>query len=399
MRINRALLGGSLILLITFNLFNLLNFIFHFFMARMLSAVDYGILATLFSIIYLLGIFSESIQTVVVKYSASEKDSRKLKNFAMRSFRKLIKVSSFIFIAYIFASIPLSYLLDIPYLLLTSTGLIIFAAFMQPITRGMLQGRKMFSSLGFNMIAESFIKLGLSVLLVFLGWKVYGAMVATILASVIAFVLSIMALKKIMKSKEKRIDVPEIYSYTKPVLFVLFSILIFYSLDIIIAKMVFPAETAGFYAIASILAKTIFFGTQPISKALFPLSAENKKKGHNLLANSLGIILVCIVPALIAFYFFPGLLIRIFSGRYILEAQNVIFYIAVAMSLLSITNLVLLYKLSLGKIKNYLIFLIFPIIQSLLLFFFSSNLVEFSIALITASAIFLWGAIFLLDRN
>jgi len=67
--LNKALIGGSLVLLITFNIFNLLNFIFHFAMVRMLTVVEYGVLASLFMIIYMMTVFSESIQLVITKYT------------------------------------------------------------------------------------------------------------------------------------------------------------------------------------------------------------------------------------------------------------------------------------------------------------------------------------------
>ena len=86
-------------------------------MARMLTPADYGTLAALFSIIYLTGIFSESIQTVIVKYSASEKSKARLKNLITRSIKKALKFSIIIFIGYILLSIPLSFMLEIPYLL------------------------------------------------------------------------------------------------------------------------------------------------------------------------------------------------------------------------------------------------------------------------------------------
>ena len=398
-RLNRALLSGSLILLVTLNIYNFFSFIFHFAMARLLSPADYGILATLFSIIYITGIFSESIQTIIAKYAATEQNNAKLHNIVSRAIKKSLKISSLIFIGYVFISIPLSFALKIPYLLLTSTGLMIFAAFLPPITRGALQGIKSFKSLGINFIIEAIIKLSLSIALVMIGWKVYGAIAAAVLAAVIAFLLSIYALKNIFKSGNKPAHTGNIYVYSRPIFFVLFTLSVFYSFDVIIAKMVFPADTAGFYAIASILAKTIFFGTQPISKAMFPISAGEKKgKKNNLLASALAITLICIFIALIVFYFFPEIMIRIFSGRYIQESAGILIYIAIAISLISLSNLILLYKLSIGRVKNYSILAIFPAIEVGLLFFFSSNLVEFSIAFITASAIFLWGSILLFDR-
>src|SRR3972149_4917465 len=167
-KLHKTLLSSSLVLLITFNIYNLLNFIFHFFMARMLTPADYGTLAALFSIIYLTGIFSESIQMVITKYSASEKNKARLKNLITRSIKKALKFSIIIFIGYILLSIPLSFMLEIPYILLTSTGLIIFTSFLSPITRGLMQGTKRFNSLGINMIAESVIKFVLAILLVYI---------------------------------------------------------------------------------------------------------------------------------------------------------------------------------------------------------------------------------------
>ena len=397
-KFNRALLGGSLILLITFNLYNLINFVFQFAMARMLTPADYGLLATLFSFIYLSGIFSEPMMTILAKYSAGESEE-KIKNLLKRSLRKAFKIASSIFLVFIFLAIPLSVLLNIPYLLLSSTGLIIFAAFFLPITRGILQGKKRFQSLGVNLVIEALIKLSLAIIFVLIGWKVYGAMTAAILASFLAFFFSFLALRDIFKSREKQMEMPGFYSYSWPAFFMLFSILLFFSLDVIIARIVFDATTAGYYAIASTLAKIIFLATLPISKALFPISAERKEDDNDsLLGSTLILILALISLALVAFYFFPDFIIKIFAGRMIIESGNILIYLAIAMSILSITNLLLLFKLSRGKTKNYWIFIVFPIIEAVLLSVFSHNLIEFSLALIVASAIFLWGIIFFLEE-
>lgn len=395
-KINRDLISGSLILLITFNLYNLINFIFQFAMARMLSPADYGMLATLFSFIYIFGIFSEPLTTVIAKYSAEERDNKKIKNLLKRSLTKAIRISLILFMFYCVIAILLTSLLDIPYLLLILVGFMIFASFFPPITRGIIQGRKMFKSLGINLLIEGITKLSLAIVLVLIGWRVYGAVLAAVIGSTIALVFSFSALRNILKSREEYKKISKFYAYSWSTFFIILSILIFFSLDIILARIVFDATTAGYYAIASTLAKTIFLATQPISKALFPMSAEvNPEKGHSILINALGIILLCIITILIIFYLFPNWLILIFAGREIIESITILFYLAIAISLLSITNLILLYKISLRKVRNYWIFLIFPIIEAALLYSFSSNLVEFSLALVVASAIFLWGVVYL----
>ena len=398
MKFEKELFKGSLVLLIGLNLFNFLGFAFHLSMTRLLSIADYGILATLFSILYFLGIFSESVQTVVTKYSSQEKDLGKLKNIFNRSLRKAFNISLGIFLVYLVIAIPLSYMLKINYFLVAITGMMIFISFLSSVTRGFMQGQKRFYSLSFNLLLDAFIKLILSVGLVLIGWKVYGAMGATVLAGFSAFFLSFFSLKKINSSKEKPANIPEIYNYTKPVFFMLLAVLLFYSLDVIIAKILFDETTAGFYAIASTLAKSVFMATQPISKAMFPLSAEKNGKKKNLLKNAMLILLFCLALAIAAFYFFPELLIRIFAGKYIIQSSSILLSLGIAFSLLSITNLVILHNLSTNKTKNYFIFLAFPAIQIILFFVFSHNLIEFSASLVCSAAIFLCGVIFLLDR-
>lgn len=397
--INKGLLKGSFILLIAFNLYNVINFFFQFSMARLLSVIDYGVLATLYSIIYVSGVFSESIQTIIMKYSSSEKDPGKIKNLFKRSLKKGLWIFLIVFAVYLLVSIFFAPLLKISYLLLALTGVSLFSAFLLPVNRGIMLGKKMFKSLAGNLLIESVSKIVLAILLVLLGLQVYGAIFATIMAVGLAFLFSFSSLKPIIISREKSADFSGIYKYSFPVITITLAITAFFSIDVIIAKIVFDEATAGTYALASILAKTIFFGTAPISKAMFPLSAENgndKKKSKDIILNSIIFLFVCIAIALLAFLFFPDLLIKIFSGKSLPEASGILFLLGVSFSLLSLTNLVLLYKLSKANTRGYMFSLVFVIIEATLLSLFHSSLVQFSFAFIASSVIFLIGSLLLL---
>jgi len=400
MKLDKMLIRGSFILLISFGIFNFLNFAFHFSMVRMLSVAEYGVLASLFSIIYALSVFSESIQIVIVKYTSKEDSVGKLKNILKKSLKKSFLASVVLFGIYLVLSIPLSNLLNIELPLILLNGFIIFLFFVQPITRGILQGRKRFSALGVNMVVESSIKLVLAIVFVMIGWKVYGAILGTILGAGLSFGLIFINFGDILKAKERKANTGGIYGYTKPTFFIMLAILTFYSIDIIIAKIYFSDHLAGSYAIASILAKTIFFGTQPISRAMFPLSSgsRSKKNSDNVFSNALIILVGISLIALTIFYLFPGFIIEIFSGESIEEAAGILFYLGIGVSFLSISNLILLYKLSRGKVKGYVYLFVFLIVELFLLGHFSADLVQFSLAFVTASAMFLWGSIFLLNE-
>lgn len=400
MKIHKGVIKGSLILLISTGLASFLHFFYQIIMARMLTLAEYGILAVLSSIIYVMLMFSESIQTIIVRQATLEKEEPRLKNILKKSLRKAFFVSILFFAIYLILSVALSFLLKINYLLLAFTGLIIFSVFFLPISRGMMQARAQFKPLGFNMIIEGVGKLAFGIIFVYMGFKVYGSILGIFLGGIIAFFFSFLSLKNIIKAKEEKLERPEIYSYAKPAFLITFIAVFFYSIDIIIARIFFSPEIVGSYAIASILSKAIFWGTLPISKAMFPLSANNQKmkeKSENVFYNSLLMVLACIFAALFIFYFFPNFVVRIFAGENIELAVGILFYLGIGTSLISAANLILLYKLSLGKTKNYL-YLIFPaIIEIFLLVFFSKNVFQYSIAFITASAIFLFSAISMMN--
>lgn len=408
MNINKKLIRGSLILLITFNLFNLLNFFFQFAMARLLNPAEYGILAALFAIIYIASIFSESIQTIIAKITAQHSDNGEVKNIFKRVFRKSVKFSLAIFIFYLFVAIPLSFLLKIKYVLLAFPGLIIFFSFLLPIPRGILQGKKMFKKLGFNLITESTIKLFFGIFMVLLAsfispnLKIYAAILSVFLGSFFAFFLSLSKIKEIFVSNEKEVKLGKLYDYSAPIFILTISIIAFYSVDVLVAKIFFSEEVAGFYALAALVAKALFWGTQPISKAMFPLSSEEKKKSSSskIFRNSLFILLAILLFFLVIIYFFPDFIIRIISGRYIKDSSSILFYVSLSMAFLSISNLILLHKVSKKTNSQKFYILIIPICtEILLLSLFSKSLILFSKALCLSAIIFLLFSILLFRKN
>lgn len=400
-KLHKNLIKGSLILLLAFGIVNFFHFIFQLIMARMLSISEYGTLAPLSAIIIIFLIFSESLQMIITKYSSHEKNKGKLKNLLKRSFKRAFLVSLLFYIVYIIISIPLSFILKINYLLMVFAGVMIFVTFFAPISRGIMQGKERFRSLGYNMIVESSIKLILGTFFVFIGLKVFGALAGIVLAGFIGSIVAIVQLKDILKAKEENIKTEGIHSYVKSTFLITALIVVFYSLDVIMAKIFFSPELAGSYAIASTLGKIIFWGTLPISKAMFPMSSENKENkenSENIFMNAFTILLFGVICALAVFYLFPTSIIKIFSGKIVPEAIQILFYTGLAFSIISFANLVILYKLSQGKIKGYYYLFIFILIEIFLLWAFRTNIFQFSIAFITASAIFLWGSIVLINE-
>ena len=361
-------------------------------MARMLSVEDYGVLASLFSIIYIFTIFSESIQTIVTKYVVlCENNIGKVRDLVMRSFKKSSRVALGVFFIYLIISLFIAFLLKIPYLLLVINGGIVFLMFVLPITRGVMQGQRRFIALGGNLVLESLLKLVFSVLLILIGFGVYGAIGGFVIGGVVAFIFSIVPLKKMFMAKRENMKTQEIYNYAKPTIIITGIIVFFYSVDILIAKLLFSPEVAGSYALASLLGKIVLWASVPIGKAMFPLSAEsnNGKDSKRLFFIALCMVLAIAIVLMIIFAIFADEMIFLFSGKSLPIAADILLYLGFAFSCIAISNLILLYKLSKGYVKKYSLLVFCNLLELAVLLFFSSTINVFAILFAGLSAVLL----------
>jgi len=383
--------GGSFLIVGTL-IYNLLNYFFHFSMARMLGPADYGVLASLMAIVYLFSIPSETIQMTIAKYTAvfrAKKETGKLKSLVRRSISRGWKmgiVFLFIFIAvspFIKSFLKLDSI--IPLIILS---LFIFPTLLLPIMRGVLQGSKRFKALGLSFTLEGLIKLILAVSLVFIGYKVNGAIGAVLVSSFLVFILLYLFLRDTNKKKEKYFQSKELYLYSLPVLVAIICITVAYSIDTILAKHFFSETNAGLYAVASLLGKMIFFALSPIAKVMFPIVVEKKesKKDYEGIIKKVLMITAGIAAVVIAIYFFfSKLIVSILFGNQYLEIAGIIGYLSIAFTLLTLSYILIFYKLSLGKKKFVLALPFFAILEIVALSVFNSSLLQFSIALLAVN--------------
>jgi len=389
-----GLLKGSIILFVMINIFNLINYIFQFSMVRLLGPEDYGILAVLMSFVYIFSIFVEPIQTVISKYTSKfnfHGNYGKIKWLLFKSLKKSLIFSSILFLVLLPISFLFSYLLNIHVSLIIFTNLLLFVIISQPILRGVLQGTKNFKQLGWNMIIEASLKLVISIGLVLIGFRVYGPMAGVIIGSLFSFIIMFFNIKYIFKSKSQEETIGDIYSFNLPVIISMIAIVIMYSVDIIIAKAVFNPEIAGKYAVVSMFGKIIFFSTYAIGKAMFPFSTEShesKKNTFGIFKKSLIMGLFFISICLLAYLFFPSLIILIFAGSKYVDISGLLFIVGIAFSFVSVSNLFILYLLSINKLnKGALVLFFIAILQIFSLIIFGKDLRSYSITLLIVNLV------------
>jgi len=376
------LIKGSFILFLFINFYNFLNFVFHSVSSRMLGPADYGVLAALMGMIYMFSVLSSSIQTVVSKFTTKFKKPEKLKNLVSVSIKKfLLFVAVPAFISFIIIYIMFRNSLNIDDLLIVLIGSTIFLYTLLPITRGILQSEKRFASLGGNFVIEGVIKLIGTILFVWIGWQVYGAVTAIIISLIIAFLFSIASIKKTLKSKSKEGEVEGLFSYSLPTLISIACVAVFHSVDVILARMFFDEVTAGIYGVISLLGKIIFFATAPIAaQAMFPIACEkheNKENSRGILIKTLAMVGVLSIAGIFVLYLFPELIINIFSGPKYLSLAHLLIYPGIAMSLLALVNVFVFYNLSTDKKKFNYILIVFVVLEIILLSIFNSTINQF----------------------
>jgi len=397
------LIRGSFTLFILINLFNLFGYIQHLIMARMLGPVDYGIFAVLMSFVLIYAIPSEAIQTVISRNTSKlnvGKDFGKMKDMMYKSLKNGAFVSLAVFIVFTILSFTLfSEILKINALLLTIGNLLIFAMFLVPVTRGIIQGRKKFSALGWTMFLEAILKVGLSAIFVYIGWRVYGAIIGVIVAVIAVLALSFAFIREIVSARREKVESGGLYFGNLNIWLAVAAVFIFFSSDIIIAKAVFEPELAGKYAVLSMIGKMIFYGTSGISKAMFPISSqrfEEKKESSDVFKKSLIITLMLCIAAVIITGLFPTLVIKILFGTTYTDVYYALLYVIIAFSLLSISNLFILYGISKNRFtkRSSLPFILLFAAEIILLGFFSENsITKFAIYFIIINImILLWSA-------
>ena len=362
-------------------------------MAKTLGPEDYGVLAVLMSLFYFIGMPSEIIQTTVSRYSTKFK-ARKEYGKIKRILIDFMFNGFFISLAIFIVAMPLFYwyskFVDVSFSLVVLMALIIFPSFLAPVSRGILQGMKKFNSLGINMVIEASVKLIVALLLVYFGFRVYGAVIGTLIGATIALIISFLPLGRIIRTGKEEKKIPHILSYSSSIFYAMIVIMFIQSIDIILAKRFFSSTVAGQYAAASLVGKMIFLCTLSISKVLLPISSEKYENGENsfraFIKSFFVIALLCTGATLVIIGFQDILISVIFSSEYF-GIKNILLNLCLAFSFISLSNLILVYGISTNKKVKAWHLLVFCIMQLELLYVFSYSLVAFSLAMLLTSII------------
>jgi len=379
--INNPLFAGSFIMIFGSNAVNFFNYLYHLVIGRLLGPSSYGELASLISIIGLLGILPVSISIVIIKFVSSAKNNEDVGNLIAWLKEKVFQLSLVLFLSIIIIAPFISSFLhinNISYFILL--GISFLFSLQTNFYRSILQGLLKFKQSVISTLVESSAKLVLSVVLVVLGWQLFGAVLALVLSAILGFYFTLTFLKfpKIVEIK-KPIYLRQMIMFTLPATVQSIASTSFYSSDLILVKHFFSSYDAGIYAALSTLGKIIFFGTGPISSVMFPLVSKRFIRGENVKKIYYYSFLTTMVLAILILLFYlvaPEIAIGLLYGEAFLEASSLLFWIGVFIALFSLVSLIVNFELAKGKTVAVYFQLAAALLQIILIWFFHQSLFE-----------------------
>src|SRR3989344_1492389 len=372
---------GSFVMIVGSNLVNVLNYVYHFIIGRLLGPANYGELSALFSLIGMLGIIPTSFGLVIVKTISSAKSKEETKGLISWFSKRILYLSlSMFLIVTIFSKSIASFLNIQNYFLIIILGVMFLFSLSAFLNRSVLQGLLKFKETVASILAENTIKLFLGIILIFLGFSVAGAIVGVFCATIVGWWITKSALKD-YKGIEKEIspDQKKIFKFALPVLFYSFASASLISTDLLLVKHFFSSYEAGVYAAVSTLGKIIFFGTAPISSVMFPLvSKKNSTGGDSQKVFLYSLILTVLISVIVVLIYIllPTLSVFVLYGSRYVEAINYLGIYSIFIALYTTASLLVNYFLSLNKTKIVIVPLIAAFLQAGGIWFYHQNLTE-----------------------
>ena len=362
-----------------------LNYLFHLVMGRVLAPSEYGVLVSLFSLLYLFGVPGGVLGTTATKFASKYKAQGDFKavTAALVWTSKVITVLGFVLfgLAFVFRNQLAGFLkITDPLLPVLFFGFITLSLLTSPLL-GFLQGLLRFKAFSFMSFLGALLKFLLGVGLAALGFGIWGVTWGLIISSGLVIVISLLLLKKNLRFPftGSSFIKSDLLKYALPTTATLLALTSFYNVDVILVKHFFSPEEAGIYSSVVTIGRIIFFGLSSVVLVAFPMAAEKRERGENpfvVLHKSLLLVIPGAAVGVLAYFLLPRLLVALLFGSQYLAAVPYLGIFAVFMGLYTVVDLVSRFFLSIGEFRPAIFLMLFSVLQIILLWIFHDTLTQ-----------------------
>lgn len=379
----KAFFTGTLFFLLASTVASVVNYLFSMMMGRMLTLADYSVFLSLVALVYIFSVPTGALQNITIKYSASFLGKNELERtnyFWRKASLKVFWASALFYLIFLLLSPLIARFLHIPNIpLFVFFGLSIFLFFMITISRGVMMGRHRFFAVSLNNVLEPLVKLGAAVGLVFLGFRVYGAIGALILGLLVAYLFGLWQIRDILKTKGEPVKLANFIPYLAATVLALLAMVFFQNGDYFLVKHFFSPEEAGLYGGATTVGRIILFLSAPVTAVMFPIITrlyENKEPHSKILFFAFLAVFALSLFVYLAFYFQPAFFLKALFGEKFVSMAWFLPVYGGAMLILSLNTVFINYYLSLGKVKFAWLLLAVVALEFLLIWCYHSSIAD-----------------------
>jgi len=356
--ISHPMITGSSVIFIGSLFSSFLSFLFSLYMARNLSTEDYGTLTSLVSLAMIVSLPATAVTPLIVHFGShyfANKELVRVRGLFLKILKPLIAVGAVCLLAFIlFSPTITSFFHFVNPIYPVLVGLIAFFSYIGIVNTSLLQARLSFNFLTFYTILAAVLKLGLSVLFVFLGFGVAGAMGGLVLSYAIPYFVTFAPLRFVLKASTitPQINTKDLFQYGIPSSLTQLSLTSLVMSDILMVKHFFSPNDAGVYALLSVIAKVIFFFSAPISTVMFPLIVQRYTKKQPYAGTFIVALVLVLIPSIVLtsfFVLFPEVPFYFFKNPDSHKAIPYLGFFGVIIGVYSILSLITNFLLSIRK--------------------------------------------------
>jgi len=375
----------------------ILGYLFQIIMGRMLSVSEYGIFSALMAMIVVIGAPMTTLSMIIsrrVSTYRSEQDNGKLGYLFYWINRKLLLIAVVLIVLVVFNIKPLQNFLLIEksahlYLLL----IILLIAFPQAVNNAYLQGLQYFKWLSVVGVLATLLKIIITVILIYFGLGVAGALGGVIFSTFIILILTYVVLRPSLSKNNASISNTThlLFKSAMPVLLANVAFAVMTQIDMVLVKYYFSEQEVGIYAAASILGKAVMYLPGGIAMALFPMVAENHASGKSsahLMFQAVGVTALLSLTGALFYYFFADSIIVLLYGNDYKEAANVLKYFGFAILPMALIMVAEHFLIAMGRVLFTYLFMVVAPLQLIAIYYYHDTLLDI-VAVLSISGIIL----------
>jgi O-antigen/teichoic acid export membrane protein len=355
---------GKTVFLVASTGVNGINMLFNLVMGRLLTPAAYSQLTLLVTLHLIIGLLPTAAQTAAARFSAIYATNNNYERIVQLKYagrRLMWGIGIVLSLIILIAAAPLAHLfqLEDPILLLPlALGTAFYVS--MSIDRGILQGINGFYWLAAAYLSESVLRFIISVafglVLVSIAARLQGGAWAVGESMAGTWFISWLALRHFAHTDSPgKIDPAERKRWlglAGLTLIALAGQALIANSDFLLVKSLFTSEQSGLYASVSVLGRIVYFGALPLTIVLVPFIARKQALGEptrpTFLLMLAGGAAFCSALLLVTLLFAP-LIVRLLYGDAYVAAASLLAVYTLAASLYVMTNLVVTYRVALGR--------------------------------------------------